>query len=330
MIELTNSSTVYVACPANLATGGPELLHQLVYKLNKLNINATMFYYPQNRPTPVHKEYRKYDNDYVIKIIDDRKNVLIVPEVKTELLYKYKNIRKVIWWLSIDNFNKKFSTKTISKRLKKLLRELGVLKIYNFQTPSIVHFVQSEYAQKHLISKGVKKIYYLSDYINEIFINKQLNKYTEKEDIILYNPTKGYAYTKSIINKGNDLQFIPIQNMTREQVADLLGRAKVYIDFGHHPGKERLPRESAISRCCVITGKKGAAFYNKDVPIPSEFKYDDEKENIPAIIKKIKECINYYDIEVKKFENYRDIVASEEKVFEDDLKNIFAVSSLSP
>jgi hypothetical protein len=33
---------------------------------------------------------------------------------------------------------------------------------------------------------------------------------------------------------------------------------------------------------------------------------------------------------VKKFENYRDIVANEEKVFEDDLKNIFAVSPLSP
>lgn len=36
MLKLNNNSIVYVACPAKTKTGGPELLHQLVYKLNKL------------------------------------------------------------------------------------------------------------------------------------------------------------------------------------------------------------------------------------------------------------------------------------------------------
>ncbi len=29
---------------------------------------------------------------------------------------------------------------------------------------------------------------------------------------------------------------VPLKGMTRDQVCELLGRAKVYIDFGEHPG----------------------------------------------------------------------------------------------
>ena len=32
-LKIKNNTKFYVACPANIATGGPELLHQLVHKL---------------------------------------------------------------------------------------------------------------------------------------------------------------------------------------------------------------------------------------------------------------------------------------------------------
>ena len=34
IIKYSKDSIIYVACPAKIYTGGPELLHQLVYKLN--------------------------------------------------------------------------------------------------------------------------------------------------------------------------------------------------------------------------------------------------------------------------------------------------------
>ena len=66
---------VFVTCPAYLATGGTELLHQLVYKLiNNYKIEAYIFY-PNLRkeledcPTPT--KFVKYiGNNWVEKLED--------------------------------------------------------------------------------------------------------------------------------------------------------------------------------------------------------------------------------------------------------------------
>ena len=50
--------------------------------------------------------------------------------------------------------------------------------------------------------------------------------------------------------------------------------SKVYIDFGNHLGKDRIPREVA-SGCCIITGKTGADKYKEDVYIGEKFKFDE-------------------------------------------------------
>ena len=39
-------SNIYVLCPGNVVTGGPELLHQLVDTLNCNGKNASIVYYP--------------------------------------------------------------------------------------------------------------------------------------------------------------------------------------------------------------------------------------------------------------------------------------------
>lgn len=54
-VPLTDKSRVYIAAPAALATGGPELLHQLAHKLQNRGINVSMFYLPTNHPAPVHE-----------------------------------------------------------------------------------------------------------------------------------------------------------------------------------------------------------------------------------------------------------------------------------
>jgi len=44
---------------------------------------------------------------------------------------------------------------------------------------------------------------------------------------------------------------------------------KLYVDFGKHPGKDRMPREAAVHGCCIITGRRGAAGNPFDIPIPN-------------------------------------------------------------
>ena len=106
-IETYPDSVIYIAAPANAATGGPELLHQLAYHLRKdLGLNAYMYYIPNDHPTPIHPEYIQYDNPFVREIKDDKRNVLIVPEVSNaiSILKEYFRVRKCVWWLSVDNF----------------------------------------------------------------------------------------------------------------------------------------------------------------------------------------------------------------------------------
>lgn len=330
-MHLNKESKIYVACPANVATGGPELLHQLVYKLNKFGINAYMYYYNRKKGVdPVHQEYKVYNNKYVDHIDDNSNNIIVVPEVKTELINKYKNIQKVIWWLSVDNYVKSITPENIKSKIKYLIKSvLFNIKPYKFDDNNIYHLVQSEYARQFLLSNGVEenRIDYLSDYINPQFIQIAQNSQIPKEDIVAYNPKKGYEYTKKIIeNNKYSFKFVPIVNMTRQQVAELLLRSKVYIDFGNHPGKDRIPREAAICNCCVIVGKRGSAKYHEDVPISEEFKFDFDERNINNILDKINDCIVNYDDNIKKFEEYRKFILSEESRFEQDIRKIFKIN----
>jgi len=262
-IKIYPNTKVYVVAPANTATGGPELLHQLVFHLrNDFNIEAYMYYVPSGLPDPVHPEYKQYNNPYVEETEDKKENLLIVPEVigGIRVLSKYSEIRKVIWWLSVDNFylsailssKRNFFFRRIINKVSNLifnkplfdinelvLKKLTQLNLSNFEQmgEASFHLVQSYYAMHHLESNGIPKgkIFYLSDYLNERFL-KIKTDLSKKENIVVYNPKKGFSFTKKIIKASPDIKFIPLINMTRQQVIETLQRAKVYIDFGNHPG----------------------------------------------------------------------------------------------
>jgi len=98
-IKIYPTTKVYVVAPANVATGGPELLHQLAYQLrNNLDVDGYMYYMPYNHPHPVHLAFKLYNNPFVRNIEDSEKNILIVPEKISEIrvLRDYYQIRKAI------------------------------------------------------------------------------------------------------------------------------------------------------------------------------------------------------------------------------------------
>ncbi len=342
-MEICKNTKVYILLPTKDATGGLELLHQLVYNLIKIGIDAFL-YYPYEDRNPIHESYEKYNNPFCKKIKDSVENILIYPEVYGALpiLNKYKNIRKIMWWLSVDNF---YAFKLSSSRknlffyrlINKLLKIFGIepvfdlriivhrnLKIDNLVKQANMHLVQSYYAMDYLIKAGFDPncIKYLSDYLNEDFLNIETNL-SDKKNVVIFNPKKGIAFTQKILKKVSGLKFIPIINMKREEVIKHLQEAKVYIDFGNHPGKDRIPREAAILGCCVITGKRGSAAFFEDIPIFDEYKFKDEKENITKIIDKINDCLEHFEYRYKDFDHYREIIKQEPKKFLEDLKDVF-------
>ncbi len=321
---ISSRSKFYIYCPANLATGGPELLHQLAFKLKQQGRNVHMYYYPVGIKNPVHENYVEYGLDYVSAVEDLPDNVLIVPEVKTQKIYEYNNIKRIVWWLSVDNYFG--SLPGLKGRVNSFIfNQLGSQSFLFFDRNLIeadVHLVQSHYAVELLHKFEIIRVHRLSDFLHGSFLEEK-TEFDNKENIIAYNPTKGFKYTKKLMKFADDLTFVPIQNMTREQVVQLLKRAKVYIDFGNHPGKDRIPREAAYLHACVITNKKGSAKYYQDVPILDEYKFDGKEDDLPDLYKKIKDCFENFEKNNNKFNEYREVIKNQEKEFIQDSRSLF-------
>lgn len=343
----TNKRKIYIFCPANVTTGGPELLHQLSDYLTELKQESYIVYYKdthiENAKIP--EAYKKYNIKTTTKIEYNNNNYFIIPEVSIYLLRLIKNGTKIIWWLSVDNFYNsricsKFSRyyfinknviKAIFFQFKEFVGDIVKHRLQNKIEPvslvrlqkdkNIIHLYQSEYARKFLEQKKFTNLYPLKDYINDDYFNFK-SDYV-KNDIVIYNPKKGLSFTKKLIEADNSINWVPIQNMTRDEVKQIMLKAKLYIDFGNHPGMDRMPREAALCNCCIITGKQGSAKYYEDVSIDSKYKFEDKKRNIPQILKCIHKILSDYENINKDFENYRKIISNQKEDFHKNIKNFF-------
>jgi hypothetical protein len=333
MNDLIKINEIYILCPANHKTGGTELLHQLANELSENGKKVYIAYYFEgkkaNKENPTPDAFKQYDFIACTeKEIPNTSDVLlIVPEVCIGKIKKHSKCKSAIWWLSVDNFYKHESIKAISKNfgLKSAIKHIFIGDLYNNELLYKVdyHFYQSYYARDFLLSKGINnnKIFYLSDYINDIYLTISSNP--DKEDIVLYNPKKGFEFTSKLMEYDKTIKWVPIINMTNEQVRNIMCKAKVYIDFGNHPGKDRIPREAAICGCCIITGMNGSAKFKEDVPIPNVYKFDSTNDNIECIVKQIHNIMNNYDKISKDFTDYKKFISNEKKTFKNDVKKYF-------
>lgn len=330
MFKVNSNTIFYVGCPAYYKTGGTELAHQLVYYLNKFGAKSMICYYNiKDEDKVLNPAFEQYVSDWIKleDVVDESQNVFIVPETNTDLLLKFHQVQKSVWWMSVDNYLKNHEIKFISKywgiyyALKRLIKQDYKPKL-NVFTGNIVHFYQSEYARQFLMSRGIKTPYPLSDYINQSYLDTEVDLSSRRKDIILYNPKKGAKFTEKLISNAPDLNWKPLQNMTTEEVRQSLLESKVYIDFGNHPGKDRFPREAAICGCCIITSRNGSAKFSEDINIPDVYKFDDKTSNLEAILNKIRECLHQYNSRCTEFEDYRNKIKGEKKIFEKEVRSL--------
>jgi hypothetical protein len=336
IVKLKKESIIYVVSPAYFKTGGTELLHQLVFNLVSFGFNAKIVYPDGIDSKGINPAFFQYIDSFIKleEIEDDEKNFIIFPEVYTNLTRKFKRIKKSIWWLSVDNYLKSFVSYYIVNREYKKAIKLFAKKILCFNRNSALslrklkdipyHFVQSEFARIFLLEHKIKNTIYLSDYINDLYIKESKNvDISAKENLVCYNPKKGYKFTKKIIESSKNIEFVPLINMSNEEVIGTLKKAKVYIDFGNHPGKDRFPREAASLKCCIITGRRGAANNPVDIKINDKYKFYDKKENIRQIIDRINYSLNNYEDCINEFNSYVQSIFEEKQGFIDEIKNIF-------
>lgn len=339
MLKLNESSKIYVHCPAGVVTGGAELLHQLVSTLNDNGLNAFIVYFGKPGHT-LPDDYRCY-NIRIADAVDDRpENIEVVYEGRMDLALETRLTQKVLWWLSVDNFyncSKKFlapadmfgfSTRLGFKALfHRFMRLFGRTKghkavsLKKLRRLDALNAYQSEYAQNFLQNHGFKAVAALKDFINTDHIAPF--DPAVKEDIVLYNPKKGAAFTKKLMDAAPDLRWVALQGMSRDELIRVLRRAKVYIDFGNHPGKDRLPRECAMNGCCIITGMRGSAGFYEDVMLPSQYKFDERRCSVGDIVTTIRQALADYPRAIGDFAAYRNMISAEKSEFELQAARIF-------
>ena len=305
---------ITITCLRSVATGGTELLHQLGYKLRLFGFDARICYFGENNgKEETHPYFLKYGLPVCRTIIDSSDNIIVHPEMMAPyirgIMNKYPLSKHVFWWLSVDNAN-------MTPELEKEFLE----------DKELIHLVQSYYAMDYV--KGVlgvpdKRLFYLSDYINYNFLN--IDNSEIRENTVLFNPRKGFERTARLIQSSDLLRikWRELAGIAPESIPGVLQSAKVYIDFGNHPGKDRFPREAVACGCRLITGKRGSAGNDRDIPIPKAYKISDDTEDA-VILERIYALIDNYDETEEDFAEYKNMIDEEFHSFEADTLTVFS------
>ncbi|MCW3160314.1 hypothetical protein [Chryseobacterium oryctis] len=333
MLNTFNNNIFYIVCPANYASGGPEDLHQMGLALKEFGQKVYMHYLNydvEKYSSPVHKEYEHYQIPYTQNVENSPQNIIIFPETFSIFIWekKYSKIQKVIWWLSVSNFftslkawEENFKKKPITFK-QKILGRIKLPSLENIKKAKVNHLAHSHYSVEFLQKNNIQIIGKISGYMEDMFLTEK-NYTLQKQDIVTYNAVKNKDFLENIKKITPEINWIPMINMTLEEVANCMKAAKVYVDFGHHPGREKMPREACLLDCCLIIGKEGSAFYKEDVPIKDEYHFDKTEKNIPLIIEKIKDCLLNYNSKIKDFKDYKADLLQEKEIFYKKIKEVF-------
>lgn len=347
MLKVTAITKIYILSPY-IKTGGPKSLHQLAFFLKKNGLNTYITYYIHYKKSKRNILFSNYNMDITNEIQDNPENILIVPEAYTGELRKYKNIQKVIWWLSLDYYFidlllKKSALYTIKRKnlpklfipivliLKylRLLYKPHALNIKDFR--HVFHFYNCEYVHQFLQKNNVSEenTKYLCGPIEDLYfsIGKE-NILANKTRTVAFNPAKIEPkllgrLKKAIHDKDITIELIELKNMTKKEVFNTLCRTKVYVDLGFFPGPERIPREAVTLYCNVITSTEGSAANQVDVMIPDKYKFDIKNLNIENLINLIFDMVNNFERYIDDFDNYRLKVVKQKDIFRNNLQTIF-------
>ena len=337
-MKIYPDTKIYVLCPANLHTGGPESLHQLTSRLISFGLDAKILFCarvgePFDINDPVAPALKKYHVPYTFDFDDTAHNVFVVPESLTEHLYAVKRCRKILWWMSVNNYLENIPA-LIRPCIDSPLTE-RVPKFFTFDNAGDVaeHWAKCEFVRQFLEFNGVpaKKTRHVETYMNQVFFEQAATIDTSaKKNFVAFNPRKGFNFTKRLIDLAPDIDWRPIENMSPAQVQALLAAAKIYVDFGEHPGRDRLPREATVSRCVVLTGRRGAADNDVDINIPAEFKFDERTVDPQAVVDKIRAVFDNFSPSLAAQESFRQRVYDDRKNFSDALIAAFELKSFPP
>lgn len=326
-IVKNNLKFVVIMCPV-MVTGGPENLSQLYAELKKLGLET--YFYWMSDVFAIKKRYQDgtwylckdekntmnsaYVETYGVNSLErdiplDDKTLVIVSEPLADMIALFENARTAIAWLSIGNFRGKDT-------------ELLQYFIFNGKLRDVqcIHFSQSPWIQKKLQSWGVES-FLLGDYINKAYLSESA---AEKiNNSVAFFPRKAKRLGEAFVAQYNNFNYIRLQNLDKSGMIKALDSAKIYIDFGDFPGRDRVPREALLRNCVIFIRNVACATDFDSFPIDDYFRFSDKDVVDGTLYKKVCETLANYE-NMKKMQDFmRQQVLEEPALFEKNVKDFF-------
>lgn len=321
---------IYIFAPAYQISGGPEALQQMCYYLRNLGKEAVIVFYNIESDNPMPSRYLIYQNPWISPddVVDVASNTVVVPERRPLLLNHINNCKKMIWWLSKDNFvyEKAPLFKTLKFHAKNLLR-INVISLdtryCSFNLSECTHLCGSKYAYEYVKNElKMPDVSYCVEPISLDFLKiGAFNDTAHRTDTILYNPSKPSELMTRLIERRN-FTYKPLRGYSPIELSSLYRTSKLYLDFGSFPGPERIPKEAVYFGCHILVGYRNAAMNDFDVAIPEQYKIKN-LENVEFVETKIKEMLANFEEQHSDFVQFQQKVCRLEDGFKDSLSRVF-------
>ena len=288
---------IHIVCPSDDVTGSAESLHQFGRAAATLGYDARIAYGGDPVFGAVASAFRSYGLRNDQDVTDAAGLVVLTAHTDVAAVEGLSAARKLVWWLRLDE--------TAGADVERALA-----------LPGAVHIAQSEYARRFLAARGVAAGL-VGDYVPASFVDHATALVpATKLDTVLYNPDPTDAFTPQLVEASRGvLQWVPVAGLAPAEVAELMAYSKVYVDFGAHAGRTRMPREAIAAGCAVITGSRGAGGNELDLALPEGFRFDESVAEIRDVLNRIALTVLEFDGAVPAFTGPRAALAGQEVEF---------------
>jgi len=292
-------------------TGGPFALFQLAKAIQSFGVPVEMAFINQGEING-NEHFCKilYHDDFTMPALlgikptlchqFTKSDLLIFPEVYVQFMEKIQNYgytNTVFWWLSWQKFPIQF------------IEQLNIAKTLHQSK----HIFQSVYASQQAQQFGHDGLI-VSDYT--VLENTQTSAWEDRPYDVCYLPRKSVGAESVLAELAEDYKVLKLENMSHTESLEAIAKSKIFIDFGNHPGKDRIPREAAALGCIPVVHKAGATAITQDVPLPDYLKPATKLFFVKGHFKHLITIIldNYTSI-LSDLTPYREQIANEKSVF---------------
>lgn len=132
-----------------------------------------------------------------------------------------------------------------------------------------IHFgTQSFYGKGFIRNQLGRDSFMLTDYPRQLAVGSHV----KDPALVVYNGAKGKWKIDDLRRRLPEVTFQPLENMSFQELCESLARASLYVELGHMPGRDRLPREAALYGTPTVMLARGAGYCWEDFPLGVEYR----------------------------------------------------------